>query len=778
MRYHAIAKHRHRKRTRAIRAALLVFKRRAGRRRRQLKVSIPRLRAQLRSWLRYVRYRVLLFLIENATLIYACLLVLAATITALWLPKLQISLESFFATEERLQGLRSFFLSVGSALVGAAAIVSSLVLFSMQVNIERMPYGLFRRLSADRRLLGAFTAAFLLAIIIAALSLIPEKRFSAIAVFVSFWATTVVLSLFLYSYRRALVLVNPLRQISMMVSRTRKELRTWERRAARATLVLDRHEASGSKYDTSRAAFFQVNPRWTDDAKQALRYAVSQARRYAKEGDHEISAAATSAIIAINAAYVHTKGRTFFTQHFMFNTTLAADAFLNDTLEHLRQTARTAIIRGDEQQIEQTLNAFCSLVRVYAQIDYGEVQSSKTHAHIAASYLTAEVERVVPHNMPDVLMEGVRAMGRCADYLLAAEGPNGTRTLVEKLGVIACCGLLKEDYRHITLTCVEQLARLDFDVIRSRSTEIGYAAEGIRGSVGLISKLFIGVPDPPLTSTHSTFLAPYYSATDAEALSARLTELANSLAKASPEDAQARLVIEHLEEWADGLYQSQRELFAEAIQKKSQFLFDVMHWISRVTTVLIFVSTLSLCTAHTRDKLRRHAPWLLSTFSFVPDDHETIRFVESFRMTEMLFEAAFDAYRRDCSELAEAIIQILISWMIKGGSFRSGRAILERSIYGVAVLVLLADSQAAINVLKEELKVKVAAGVLSDEERDRAAIEIRGRAKTLNRKGHWSSGIEQAMAAADHKKLRPFLEELADLISPGTIGRAAENFPF
>src|SRR3546814_10292581 len=56
---------------------------------------------------------------------------------------------------------------------------------------------------------------------------------------------------------------------------------------------------------------------WTDGALQGVRYAVSFARLYAEQGDHEISAAAMNAIIAINGAYIEAKGKTFFAYQFM-----------------------------------------------------------------------------------------------------------------------------------------------------------------------------------------------------------------------------------------------------------------------------------------------------------------------------------------------------------------------------------------------------------------------------------------------------------------------------
>ena len=203
----------------------------------------------------------------------------------------------------------------------------------------------------------------------------------------------------------------------------------------------------------------QANPGWDAGAKQAVRYAISYARRYAEHGDHDVSAAATNAIIAINAAYVQVKGKTFFTYHFLVENPLTSDGFINDTLEYLRQTARIGVARGDEQQIEQTLRGFAALVRVYAAIDYSSPNATKAHAHLAAGYLTGEVERIAQHNMPDVLMEGARLLGQCADVLLAAEGPNGIRAIVQNLGPIALVGVTREEYRPVTSACVQQLAR-------------------------------------------------------------------------------------------------------------------------------------------------------------------------------------------------------------------------------------------------------------------------------------------------------------------------------
>ena len=154
------------------------------------------------------------------------LLVLLVGVSALWIPALQRLLEPQFAPSDQLQTLRSLFLTLGGALLGAAAIVSSLVLFSMQVNVERMPHGLFSSLSADRRLIGAFAATFVLAVFVAALALLPDKDWVGAATYGASWGTVLTLFLFLYGYTRALALINPIRQLGIVMARTRREFQS------------------------------------------------------------------------------------------------------------------------------------------------------------------------------------------------------------------------------------------------------------------------------------------------------------------------------------------------------------------------------------------------------------------------------------------------------------------------------------------------------------------------------------------------------------------------
>lgn len=720
------------------------------------------------------KYRLAQWGLRYGSIVLAAVLLLLVSASAYLSPALQTVLGEHYATEQAIEGLRGLILNTGTALIGAAAIVTSLVLFAMQVNIERMPHGLFRRLSADPKLLGAFALAFLLAIGVASLSTFVDQTRLAHVVLAASWAIVFILISFMYAYRRALVLINPIRQLRILIHDTRRELRTWSRRAQRAMPLLEREEAAGatssptdSTHDLARTAFFQINNRWTDGAKRAIRHAMSFARRYAEQGDHEVSGAALNAVIGINAAYIESKGKTFYANNPFVDNPLSSDSFINDTLEHLRQNAQSGIARRDEQQIEQTLQAMAALVRVYLGIDYSSQFATKSHAQLAAGYLASAVQAVVPHNMADVLLEGQRLMGQSAQYVLAHGDPNDIAVLSEKIALIACTGCAKEDYRPVTMEGMTQLANLTFDLLRSRSHDIHFAVGEIRQDVALVAKLFLKVPDAPLSSSHSTFLGPYYSSTSMQSLRARLTALANAISEAQPDNADAQSVIRNIERWADGLYQTEKELLLAAIQAKSHFAFDMIHWITGVTEILLAVSNAPACDHHSQEELRKHARWLIATLTWIPDDKESVTFVETFQMTETLFEAALDARSRGCDDIAKEIGESLLSWTFKGGRHETGWGVLERGLCGLAAFAVMGGDEQV-----SEFRTALAAHLSREsapaqEIRDRAAGEILERAESLYSQGHWSSWIEMAIDRSDHEKLRPLLEEIAGLLSPG-----------
>jgi hypothetical protein len=750
-----------------------------------VKVKVRCWHAMLWQLLYRTRYRLSLLKARYGGVATTSLMILLVVCSSYLAPTFQEALEPHFKTEERFAGFRALLLTLGGALIGATAIAFSLVMFAMQVNVERMPHGLFRRFSSDPKLLGSFSATFLLAITVATLSLIPDRSRLALAVLIAGWATVMILLLFLYAYRRALSLISPAQQLALVLEDAHRDLEAWGRRARRATPLFERSEhrndddkaKPASTHDLSRVAYFQINPHWTALAHQAVLHCMSFARRYAEHGDHEVSRAALTAVVAIHNAYVAAKGKTFFANVLLFENPLSRDGFITETLEHLRRNVQIGISRGDEQQIEQTFGAMAALCQIYLNIDYSTEHASKTHAHLAAGYLSNSVQSVLPRNMPDVVMEGIRLMGETAQLMISYAEPNDIVPTTERIALIASAGIVKEDYRPVTQIGMQQLARLTFELIRSKCFDIRYSVKKIRDDVSMVVKLFLNIPDTPLSSIHSSCLGPYYSSTNVDTLLGWLTELVNALVGTKADDKAAKGVIRHIEQWADRLYQTEKEIFLAAIEKRSPFTFDIVHWIAHITKLFLAVSNVAACDEYTRDELRKSALWLISVLSWVPDEKEAIGFVENYGMTETLFEVAIDAHNRGCDEVVVKVRDLLFSWAFKAGKHETGWGILERACCGLATLDLMRKQDGSW--LTAAISERLAKGSAPDQAlRDRAAREIRERAATLHHEQYSLSRIEYAMRHTDQDKLRSLLGEIANRLSPGTADEPVQTRPF
>lgn len=749
--------------------------------------KISKYYAQLWQWMYKAQYRVSSWQPKHMKSIVIVILLAGVGCSFGVSTHFQAILNPYFSGQAQgnLSNLRSVFLNIGSAMIGASAIAFSLVVFAMQVNVERMPHGLFRRFSTDTRIISSFAGTFAIAIAIACSSLIPDASWAAIAVIGAAWGVILVFLLFLNAYRRALVLINPLQQLNLIVIEANRSLQLWVKRTKRITPLLKLEEppeyaSRRFTHDMARITYLGLHPHWTVQAQQAISHAMSYAQRFAEQGDHEVSFAALKSVVAINQSYVKAKGKTFFAPVLMCDNPMVNDGFINNTLELLRQHLRTGVTRGDEQQIEQTLQTLAMLTAVYIEIDYAYDHAYKTHAQLAVGYLSDGVKSIVAHDMPDVLMEGVRLMGNSAHLFLSSGEPNSMVATAENIAVLACVGCANEKFRPVTLTAIEQLAKLTFNLIRSNSHDIHYAIEQLRQNIAMVAKLFLKVPDTPLQSIHSTFLSPYFSGTTTQAFLAWQRELVNALSDAKEGDGAANKIVRNIACWSNQLYLSLKELLLLAIEKRSGFTFDVIHWIASMTEILLALSNADVCDDHSRDELRKDALWLIYVIDWIPGDEETVKYVETYQITTVLFESAMDPHSRDCPDMPLKIQKLISNWAFKAGKYQTGWATLEQSIYALVTLALTTGGQQNFNIFKQQIEARFSQDTaISQEIRDKAARDIRRTAASLNRHhGFETRSVKYHMSQLDHDTLRNCLVEVANILSPGTVDEPVSTIFF
>lgn len=221
-------------------------------------------------------------------------------------------------------------------------------------------------------------------------------------------------------------------------------------------------------------------------------------------------------------------------------------------------------------------------------------------------------------------------------------------------------------------------------------------------------------------------------------------------------------------QWSDQLYDSMKVLLLAAIEKRSHFTFDVIHWISQVTQVLLAVSNAAACDDRDKEELRKNALWLISVLSWIPEDKESTAFMENFQLKELLFEAGIDASRRECVDVADSIEKLLLGWAFKAGCYQNGWGTFEHTLYALAALSLdRGNRDQSIARLAERMAKP---GIPDVAIRARAARGIREKAATLYRLRYSLRSVEAYMEQSDHEQLRPLLEQIADIVSPETVG--------
>lgn len=668
---------------------------------------------------------------------------------------------------------QSVALAVGASLIGATAFVFSLVLFAMQVNVERMPHGLFRRLSRDMRLLWAFFISFLLAISVAFSPILLTPIWQ---IWLAFWSTVGIILLYFIAYERSLRLINPIQQLTILARSASRDLERWGRHARRLSpfyaprKLPDPGDVTATRHDMGAWLFFSQHPHWTASGLLAIDYAISMSRRAVDQGDYEASAGALQTLAVINRAYTRAKGRTFFAQTPFLSNPFAGDGFINHTLEHLRQTTAIGISRRDERQIQQAFQTYADLTTVYLQIDYAQDHADHSQATLSAGYLASDVKRLADTDLTDVVMNGVRQIGQVAIILAIKSKPEDAHTLIDALGEIGRKSVIRSTVNDIsraaTGTVVGQLSRLFNAILVTDHHNVRFSLSEIQREITDLASLILLTPDTLLAGAHSSVLSPFYGLTDESALMRTLERLNGALLARGADDPEAKRILHHLSGWSDGLAIRQRQLLQKAVEKRSHFTFDLTHWLINISKLLMQASTAVACSNHDRGELRRHARWLASSLSWIPSDAETIRWVETYQITEQLFDVARVAASLDLdAEDREHYCDLLLDWSFKAGRDERGEGILEQGLHGLAALAIRNETTPW---LLTRLKAKLDRTAVSQEERLRVASNTRRKARSSRFDRYTLSRIDAALQSLDVEQVEACLLALAELLSPGT----------
>lgn len=661
--------------------------------------------------------------------------------------------------------IANLLLTLGGALATASAIVFSLIIYSVQVNVERLPHRLFQRFGFDIPLIASFIVTFAISIAVAVSILFLNYETTPFILICTFWGITTIGAMFLFAFKRALALVNPLLQIFRVQKHAERNMQWWGKFFDRFTLrwPQENTEAPHDRRDPERAAALRLHGYWTNHIQSDVEQLVAISSRSAEIGDHQIARGALNALDRIHEAYIKTKGLTFFASNPIFDVGQSTDGFFNHTLDSVRQALQQAITRGDERQVEYCFEAFAVLAHRFLRIDYGVDHANKTHSHLAAHYLAHGIESSVQTKSPDVIMIGVRYLGGVAQGIVEHEGPSESATIVGKLSTIAAVGALQKEFQPVTLTVVEQYQHLTVKILLQNNHDIRFAVGRIFQSLSFLGKLLIKDNEVPFQSPASSCLAPYFSMISPNTLHQSLMQIANGVIDDQIEGHQATSFIRNFGEWFEAGREEVRNLLVEAFQQKSQLGPDIVTWIKGHIEIALALSNDDACPDFTKDDLQTMAQRWVWILTFIPDQKEVVAHAETYQLTEVLFEIGMIANQRDCQDVFIASRGTLARWSTIAAKHETGQAILESAIYALATMSIAVEDSGAVAV--QLVQSELEKNALTEEIKQRTAREIRER-RNYRDDDYLLSNLRRAMRDVDQDQLAATLTAIANLLDP------------
>lgn len=508
------------------------------------------------------------------------------------------------------------------------------------------------------------------------------------------------------------------------------------------------------------------NHGWEKTAVQAINYCISYAKRYAELGDYDVSDYSFDRIMYINATYCSVKRGTYIEDNPLLNIFDNSDAFINLSLEHLRQTMQTALARGDEKLAASTLRGMSGLYGVYLSIEYAGRSRSKHHAMLAAGYISSAVESVIPHNMADVMMEGIKLMGRNSVNALSYANASDIVGTIQKISIFSAVSLKNTVLQPVTLTAFSQFSDINIQLIIKGDINSGFTMDILQKSISEAAIVFLHTEDTPINSRHSYILSPYYSVANDAGFISRIKEIVNYLVDNKIEAKSSRVIIKNVEKWAEKLYQSQKEVLLVAANKRSSFIYDLIPWNVMVCEVLLAISESQLCDEYHSEKLKRHSVWLIATFSWLPDEQEVVTFVNNGSFVDSIFEAAMMGLTRNSPDFYDMCKKILEGWVKKTAEHVSTRSGFEEAIKSLVALTVKEGTVDARNKLLEKIKDIISQiKSPSKELRELTARHLLSNAKDYRYRAGFYSSVDIFLSQCDTDSMVALFTKIAEILN-------------
>lgn len=698
-------------------------------------------------WLRIEKIKRRIEIIRKNYLILILFLISQFLIvSSLYIYRLDICL--YLDQFERLKNLQVIYLTLGGSLIGASAITFSINMFAIQNNFERMPFSMFKRISADKFQIFQYLVSFFMSICILSISIFDQLAFAPFLLGVALVGTSLVLSSLYLAYQRAIWLINPTNQLNNMLMKARKRTQKITKLANR---VAPDFKDEQNNSDKNRLSFLTSNNWVLNYLFKDVDNSISFARKYASQYDLDITSHALSALPNLNRYYLDVRKKTI----------LFSDAFISHTLKQLDEYTEEAMQSGNEKQINLSFKTYFELSVIYNKIPAFADEFHQFHSNLATFHLCSVVKRANSLNKEDLSMSGLSYISQIPHNINAYSNQEIVTTISKTIKEVSFANLPLQSFSPVALTGMQHLVMLFQNVAIHETNGSSFLLEKVAADIHEITKWILLIPAGDFGSIHRNTLSPFYGTNFLDWFNL----LANKFVESNGNDLETLNTIKNLVAWLESSRQSYVELYKDMVSERLTFLSVFAYWISQISIILLNIASVLKENDAFKDEVKKVSSWHMSILTFAQKGIETARFINGLDIINYQFEYAIQSHSLGFTDLAIATRKEIIHQAFKNAEYSD----LDHEITEIfeAIACLTVNFEDGNDNILEILEGNILSAEKFNIENKKF---LHGRLKNLSNNlpsGHRSSSkIEYALSHFDATELKNILEKISELFKP------------
>lgn len=596
--------------------------------------------------------------------------------------KVSVEASSLLNGEISVEQLKAISLTIGGGLLGFTAIVFSLLLFSLQANLQRLRYLDFYRFSADKQILGYLLFCLIISLSIIVTSLFIVDGYSGQYATLMLWAVVLFIFLLFFSYKRSIQLINPIEQVELIASEVSSNLGRWGKAIERKIRTEDPptiESLTNKNFNSQRWELCKSNPMHQQSVINSIDSLCAMTKVYTELNDYIVARNTLKKAVYIIDKYIQFRQNTFIEGSPYMRTSIESEPVFDHVLSKIAYSASEAIKANDKEWVDICFDVYSQLAQVLNFYNVQHGYRLGQQIDYAIHYFTSSVKDSIHLKNNDVMINASSAVGRLATGLLETASHGNIQPLDESLRLLGSLSIANGDVTVIN-DVMRRYGDIAFLLILNEDSKVETAIQSISKSIHSLGRLYLN--QEKMTSFDLGIVNGFYGFGE-NSLSDRLAKQASILS--SDPDKYRSLVtslIKGICLWLKLTFNDRGELY-KLDQEKNLVLFHYLYSLSETMLKILLELTDEKTDCQLRYDVYEVVNREIIALCEIREDKEVLRRIDTYGFMSSLFNLH---HLIDSSDTISFLVDNILKVGFNAASINCDHGLLAKSICASAII--------------------------------------------------------------------------------------------